>query len=180
MLWRKMLPCVLVLAGLAPLTAMAADHIASIDYQKILKEAPQIKASEKSIKQEYTPRKKALDKQRKETSRLFGEYRNLDPGTNQLARASAAEKLKQARNKLRKMTKLYQSGVQLRETQLRENFKDTLEDEVSVYARFHGYTVVMKSGVAYAGPAVDITEKILGLLERDYHHARASDEKKGK
>lgn len=175
-----MLPFVMVLAGLVPSAAMAADHIASIDYQKILSQAPQIKASEKLIQQQYTPRKEALTKQRKKTLKLLKNYRNLDPGTNELARASAAEKLKQARNKLQKMTKQYRSGVQLRKAQLRENFKDTLKDEVSLYAQLHGYTVVMKSGVAYAGPAVDITEKILALLKRDYQRARASDDKTGK
>src|SRR5690625_378877 len=151
---QRVLPgVVLVLAALVPLTAVAAGHIASIDYQEILKEAPQVKASQKSLEQEYTPRKKALDKQRKKTLQLFKDYRDLDPGTNELARSSAAEKLKHARKKLQKMTKQYRSGIQLRKAQLRENFKDTLKDEVSLYAQLHGYTVVMKSGVAYAGSA---------------------------
>lgn len=168
---------VLLAAVLLPLNAMAAGKAASIDYQQILKEAPQIKASRKIVEQEYSPRKKALQKRRKKTLELLKEYRGMGPGTNSLERASAAEKLRKSRKKLQQMSRQYSSGLQMRNAQVRANFKETLEEEVSLYAQLHGFTVVLKSGVAYAGQSVDITDEILALLKRDYRQAQASDNK---
>lgn len=178
MLMRK-LPVIAVLMLLAP-ASFAAGTVASLDYQKILQEAPQIKASDALLKQEFAPQEKPIKKEREKFEALRKRYLDTGPGTNPLQLASIQERLKHAKKKLNDMEQQYATGLALRRRQLRANFADLVKREIEAYARAHGITVVLRQGVLYANAATDITDEILSRLRADYRQAQSSSGKSAK
>ncbi|MDN5863742.1 MAG: OmpH family outer membrane protein [Gammaproteobacteria bacterium] len=148
--------------------------MAAVNFQKILREAPQAKASQELLDREFAPLQKLLKQQQGNVQTLHEKHLGLGPGTNPLKRASVEEQYKKAQEKLAETTRQYQTRLKLRMTQLRANFKRLLGKEIGLYARQHGITVVVNDGVAYAKSSLNITDEILALLKEDYRQAKAA------
>lgn len=149
-----------------------AGGIAYVDYAQLLQKAPQIKASDTLLKQEFAPRLKAIAKQENELKSLRRQLSALWPGGNPLQRASLIEKFQHARSTLLKNKQAYQSALELRRAQLQNNFKQVMDDEINVYAKAHGIGLVIKNGGIYVGQAVNATADILSRLKQDYRKAQ--------
>lgn len=149
-----------------------AGGIAYVDYAQLLQKAPQIKASNALLKQEFAPRLHAIGKQEEELKSLRRQLNGLWPGGNPLQRASLIEKFRHTRSTLMKNKQAYKSTLDLRRAQLQDNFKQVVDDEVNVYAKAHGIGLVIKRGGIYVGQAVDATADILSRLKQDYRKAQ--------
>ncbi|MGH8274232.1 MAG: OmpH family outer membrane protein [Gammaproteobacteria bacterium] len=178
MIWRALVAAAAATLLVTP--AFAVGNVASLDYQRLLQEAPQVKGSSDLLKQEYTPGAKAIERQRKRVAKLTKIEEALGPGTNDLERSSAAENLQNAQKKLDKLQNEYSSGLAMQRRQSRANFQNIVEADIRKYVKTHGFTLVVNSGdVIYTGAATDITGKILAILKRQYREAQA-EAKKGK
>ncbi|MGH8224582.1 MAG: OmpH family outer membrane protein [Gammaproteobacteria bacterium] len=163
---------ILALMLCAP-AAFAAGTVANVDYQRLLQDAPQIKASNALLKQEFVPQAEALQKQKERLETLHNRYLKMGPGTNPLQIAGIQQQIKDGLKKLSDMQNQYTTGLALRERQLRSNLTDLASKEVETYAKAHGFTLVLKSGVLYGVAATDITDEILARLQEDYRQAQA-------
>lgn len=158
--------------------AFAAGNVASLDYQRLLREAPQIKGSAALLKQEFSPQEKAIQQQRKRFRALRKRYLSLGPETNSLELASVDEELTNARKKLNNMEQQYATGLALRRRQLRADFSDLVDKEIKAYAKAHGFSLVLRGGVLYDNSATNITDAILARLKADYRQAQAEGKHK--
>jgi outer membrane protein len=160
--------------------AFAAGNVASVDYQRLVHEAPQAQASDKLLKKQYAPQEQAIKRERGHVADLRKSYAGLGRGANALERANAGENLKAAQKKLANMEQQYSQGLALRSHQLRTNFKSVVKADIRAYAKAHGFSVVLNDGVAYAGASRDITDAILAILKSDYRKVQAAAHKKDK
>ena len=160
--------------------AFAAGNVAILNYQRLLQEAPQIKASDALLKQEFAPQEQPIQKERERLDALRKRYLDTGPGANPLQRANIEENLKAAREKLADMEQQYTAGLGMRRRQLRANFTDLADKEIGAYAKAHGFTLVLKSGVLYEDAATDITDEILARLRADYQQVQTGGGGSGK
>ncbi|MGA7966117.1 MAG: OmpH family outer membrane protein [Gammaproteobacteria bacterium] len=172
---RQFLVSAVVLSALVISTPALADGIAYVDYTQLLQKAPQIKASNALLKQEFAPRLQAIGKQEDELKSLRRQLNALWPGGNPLQRASLIEKFRHTRSELIKNKQAYKSTLDLRRAQLQDNFRQVLDDEIKVYAKAHGIELVIKNSGIYVGQAVDATADILSRLKQDYRKAQAQE-----
>ncbi|MGH8161555.1 MAG: OmpH family outer membrane protein [Gammaproteobacteria bacterium] len=175
----RLLPAVAVAATMTLFAApaIAAGNVASVDYQRLVKEAPQAKASDNLLKNQLSPRKKAIEQQQKKVKSLHESYAAMGPETNPLERASATQNLENAQKKLGKLRSQYSSTLTLHRHELRANFRAVVNQDIETYAKGHGYTVVVDDGVIYSGSATDITDEILAMLKAQYRKVRSSTNK---
>ncbi|MGI0135408.1 MAG: OmpH family outer membrane protein [Candidatus Micrarchaeaceae archaeon] len=166
------------LSALIVSTPALAGGIAYVDYEQLLQKAPQVKASNASLEQEFAPRMKAIGKQQDALKSLRQQLSDFWPGGNPLQRASLIEKFRHARSALKKTEQAYRSALDLRRAQLQNSFKQVLGDDIEAYAKAHGIDLVIKSGGIYAGQAVDVTADILNRLKQDYRKAQAQEKSK--
>lgn len=164
-----------LLAGLMLAIPAAAGTVAYVDYGTLLEKAPQVKASEKLLEQEFVPLRKKLQEQREEVTKLRARMKQMGPGGNSLTRASLYEKFRHAVAKLRKSAKEYHTRLGLRRAQLQNNFSQLANDEVKRFAKAHDIDLVVKSAKVYARSGIDITPQILARLRQDYRKAQEQD-----
>ncbi len=170
----------LILAGLGVAFSATAAQVAYVDYSALMQKAPQVKASQALLKKEFSPRLEAIKKKMAKLHSLELKLRDMGPGTNDYKRAAALEDYHDTQNGLQKEERSYQSALQLRRSQLRDNFSQLVSSDIKAYAQSHGIDVVVKSGGIYQAPGVDLTSRILKQLEQDYRRAKqqASTSKK--
>lgn len=167
---QKML---LVAVGLSMAFAATAGQVAYVDYAALLQKAPQVKASEASLKKEFAPRLQAIKKKMGQLHSLALKLRDMGPGANALKRASALEDYRKTQQALQQEERAYQTALKLRRSQLRDNFSQLVSNDIKAYAQSHGIDVVVKGGGIYEAPGVDVTSRILEQLERNYRQAQA-------
>lgn len=175
MLIRKL--CFMMLGTCVAFPAVAGT-VAYVDYPTIMNKAPQVKASEALLKREYTPRLNEIKKQMGELHTLAKKLSTLGPSANSIQRDSMIEKYEKARTALNKSERSYQTGLQLRRSQLGENFQQLLDQDIKKYARAHGIDVVVKNAVVYEAKEVNITAPILERLKAQYRETRSRSSKK--
>ncbi len=156
-------------------TPALAGSIAYVDYAILMQQAPQVKASEVLLKQEFAPHLKAIAKQRDVLESLRRQLNDWSPGGNPLQRASLIMKFRHTRDALQKAERTYRSRLGLRRIQLQDNFKQVMDNDIKAYAKAHDIELVIRSGGIYAGQTVDATAAILGRLRQDYRKAQTRE-----
>lgn len=170
---RRLFILCMALSTLSMSTPALAGGIAYVDYAQLLQEAPQIKASNALLKQEFAPRLKAIKKQENTLESLRRKLGDFWSGGNPLQRASLIEKFRHVRSALKKAKQAYQSKLGLRRAQLQDNFKRLLDSDIKSYAKTHDVDIAIKGGGIYVGKAIDATTDILNRLRQDYRKAQA-------
>lgn len=161
--------------GMALAAPAFAGRVAYVDYATLMQKAPQIKASENLLKQEFAPRLKAIRKMRSRVQSLRQQLNDVGPSGNPLKWSSLLEKYHHAEKALKKAEQSYQSGLSLRRAQLRDNFRQVMDDDIKAYAKAHGIELVLRRGGVFIGKAVDVTTQILDRLRSDYHKVQAQE-----
>ena len=169
----KVLKMCLVGTGLCMALTATAGQVAYVDYATLMQKAPQVQASEASLKKDFAPRLQALKKKAAKLRRLALKLRDMGPGTNSLKRAAALENYRETQKALQQEKQSYQTSLRLRRSQLRDNFSQLVSNDIKAYAKSHGISVVLKSGGIFEAPGVDLTSRILKQLEQDYSRAKS-------
>ena len=175
MLIRKF--CFMLLGTCVALPALAGT-VAYVDYPTLMNKAPQIKASEALLKKEYAPRLDKIKKQMEKLQALAKKLSTMGPSANPIQRDSMSENYQKARSALNKSEQSYQTGLELRRSQLNGNFQQLLDQDIKKYARAHGIDVVVKNSVLYEAKEVNITAPILERLKAQYRQTRSRASKK--
>ncbi len=138
--------------------------IGYVQVDKILKDAPQTKATGKKLEKEFGPRSKALDALAK---KIKTKEAALDKEAMTITESSRRNKERDIQNL---KTEIQRKGRELREDiNLRKNeelgkLQDRVNKAVKTVAEKNGYDLVVYGGVAYANAKVDITDKVLKSL----------------
>ncbi len=162
----------LILAGLGVAFSATAAQVAYVDYSTLMQKAPQVEASKALLKKEFSPRLQAIKKEMGKLHSLELKLRDMGPGANAYKRASALEHYRETQKGLQQQERSYQTALQLRRSQLSDNFRQLVSNDIKAYAQSHGIDVVVKSAGIYQAPGVDLTSRILKQLEQDYRRAK--------
>lgn len=171
----------LVLLGLGPgmiSLANAKSALLYLNYQKVLNEAPQIKASHKLLGHQIAPEVQRLKHLRERLKEAESQLGQTGPGTNPLEKASLIEHVKTLRKTLRTDEQSYRTSLSMRAQQLSGSFANLIQRLASTEAASHGSAIVLRSGVLYAAPQVNITNSVLQQLRVAYKKAHKGRKRK--
>lgn len=144
----------------------AEIKIGYVQVDKILKEAPQTKATGEKLEKEFGPRSKVLDAL---AEKIKSKEAALDKEAMTITETSRRNKERDIQNL---KTEIQRKGRELREDiNLRKNeelskLQDRVNKAVKTVAEADGYDLVVYGGVAYANAKIDITDKVLKSLSK--------------
>ncbi|MFN2334068.1 MAG: OmpH family outer membrane protein [Wenzhouxiangellaceae bacterium] len=164
MKWLLFILMLILVGGAAAQTDL---RIGYVDMKRLLDNAPQVMAGRAELDVEFRPLNDEL---------LADEQRLL--GLEQRLAAESGLSAEQLAARQREIRALERSIERRREDLAEElNFRrnreikelgEEIEIAVQTVARRDGYDLVLTSPVAYASDQIDITDKVLVFLERDY------------
>lgn len=158
-----------VLAGclLVPLSTVAQDgsyRIGFVNTARVLKEAPQARQVEESLKAEFEPREVQIKEKREEILSLESELK----AGNQLSSAARRKLERELRLKVSQLKFLEQEFREDQNLRRNEEIRE-LQKVISNVLKRQGdegsFDLILTEGVSYVSDSVDITTKTIEMLK---------------
>jgi len=161
---------VLLLSALLvpPLAAAQETRVAYVNINQVLERAPQAIAANRRLEKEFEPRNAALNELRKELRTLEDRLarEGITMSESQLRKLEL--EIRSRKREIKRAQEDFREDLNIRRNdELRKLQKRTYEAIVEL-ARREKYDMVLGDVVIYAGPSVDITEKVLKVLSDEY------------
>lgn len=163
----------LVLA-LLPLTALAQAKLGYVDMKRLLDNAPQVQAGREKLRREFATRDAGLKRDETRLAELKSDFERdgallskTDADAKKREIDALERSVKRTRDDLR-------AELKSRSDQELDKSWQEINNTVVDYAREQGLDLVVPSPVVYADPRIDITDRVLERLRRDFQSKRAT------
>ncbi|HVH34024.1 OmpH family outer membrane protein [Tahibacter sp. UC22_41] len=163
----------LVLA-LLPLTALAQAKLGYVDMKRLLDNAPQVQAGREKLQREFATRDAGLKRDETRLAELKSDFERdgallskTDADAKKREIDALERSVKRTRDDLR-------AELKSRSDQELDKSWQEINNTVVDYAREQGLDLVVPSPVVYADPRIDITDRVLERLRRDFQSKRAT------
>ena len=154
-----------VAAAMLSVPAMAEVKVGVVDYGRLLKESPQVKALSDALDAEFNPRYQQLVTQDR-ALKTKAEKLQKDASTMTADQRSKAEKeLRDSARELERKGKELKDDSEAKRQEEFTKVQRMLENEIREYAKAQKYDIVLMDGVIYATAAVNITDPVLAVLQ---------------
>lgn len=159
-------------------------RIAVVDVNKVLNESEEGKAAKKRMEARYEELKKDVDSKQEELKKLKEEI-------DKQKIIATKEKLKEKEdafqgklNELRKLTQESEREMQGRQSELTREVLKRIEGQIDALVKAEKYDLVLErsAGVIHVADSMDLTERVLAMMNKDRKGAgpeKAPAEKKG-
>lgn len=160
---KKLITTALMLVALCfSFGSMAASKIGVIDVHKLIEQSPEVKALNKRITREFTPRRqKIVDLQatiEKKAQRLKRDFATMSDSE----KSSIQSSLMTERRNLQRLQQDFQQDISMLQNKEMKKFFTRLKKTVDSYAKKNDYDLILQKDAApFASKKVDVTNAVL-------------------
>lgn len=141
-----------------------AQNVAYVNTEKVVKKSPQSKSIMKKLEAEFKKRNDALVSKRKKLKKLE-EKMSKDRAVMSSSEAKNIEQdIRRRRRDLNTSSAEFREDLNLRRSEEINKLLRKISEVVQSIGKKEKIDVIFSAGVAYASPAVDISEKVLKQL----------------
>ena len=172
---RCSLAGVLALCMGASVALADASQIGFVDIPYLIDKAPQALEAEQRLEAEFAPRQAELERQRSQLNILSNQL--LDVGAD-LSESERSQLDIQARSLERRIKRSEQDFREELNIQKNNEFKQVRVLVLEAIARFgkqNDYDLIVSDGVLFAAKRIDVTERILEGLVKDFSRLQSSN-----
>lgn len=153
----------LVSSGVASAQEGGAIRIAYVDMKRLIDDSPQVREARARLQRDFDASVALL---REDERRLSGLEQRLGASSGEEAPRLRAE-IESLRRSVERTRERLRGELETRSEQEVQRAWPVLNEAISQYARENGLDLVVSSGALYVSGRVDITDRVLDLLERD-------------
>jgi len=165
-------------AAVAP-SALAAEYkVGFVDVSRVLETAPQAEAARSRIEKEFAPKDRELVKERKGLRKLEDKLIREGDVMSAAKRGKLQQDILVAKRELRRTQENFREDLNIRRNQELGKLQRRVIVAIQKHAKAEKYDLIVSNGVLFASKAVDITDKVLGLLEGEKHANKTKKRKK--
>jgi outer membrane protein len=160
--------------ALLPLTAQGQGKLGYVDMKRLLDNAPQVQAGRDRLQREFAARDTTL---KQDETRLAELKRVFERDAALLAKPEADSKKREIdalERSVRRTRDELRTELKSRSDQELDKSWQEINNTVVDYAREQGLDLVVPSPVVYADPRIDITDRVLERLRRDFQNRQAT------
>jgi outer membrane protein len=160
-LWNVLAAVVLATLFSAPLAAQqTALKIGYVDMRQLLDQAPQITLSREAIDREFRPRNDAIAA---DEERLQALNKRLQDNGDSLILQNQIRDLQLSINRRREDLR---QEILFRRNEAIQGLEDDINAAVAAVARTEQYDLILSSPVIYANDRIDLTARVLQMLQQ--------------
>ena len=155
----------MLLAG--PALAQQGVQIGYVDMERLFDNAPQVVAAREALDQDFRPRNESLlaDEARLDRMRQrLAEAEELDAE----ARFDMEREIRNLSRSIDRRREDLSEELRFRTNAEKKALEETIELAIQEVANDGSYDLILSSPVAYASPAIDITDQVLDWLREDF------------
>jgi outer membrane protein len=144
-----------------------AQKIAYVNTEKVVKKSPQSKAIMKKLEAEFKKRNDSLLSKRKKLKKLEEKLSKDRAVMSSSEIKNIEQDIRRQRRDLNTSSAEFREDLNLRRSEEINKLLRKISEVVKSLAKRDKIDVVISAGVAYASPAVDISEKVLTQLSKE-------------
>ncbi len=151
------------------------SRIGFVDIPYLIDRAPQALEAEQRLETEFAPRQQELEVQRAELAELAAKMADV---TVELAEAEYAQLDRESRSLERRIKRSEQDFREELNIQKNNEFKNVrilVLEAIAQFGEQHDYDLIVSDGVLYANKRIDVTERILDSLMREFARLQSSN-----
>lgn len=156
--------------ALLPFAALAQGKLGYVDMKRLLDNAPQVQAGRDKLQREFAGRDTALKQDEARLAELKRSLEQPDKAADADSRKREIDALERAVKRTREELR---AELKSRSDQELDKSWQEINNTVVDYAREQGLDLVVPSPVVYADPRIDITDRVLERLRRDFQNRQA-------
>jgi len=165
---RSLFVVVAVMVGLQSGATLAQQQlkIGVYDNRKILESLPSVQKEFKKLTSEFEPKEKQISDKQNQLIKLKEDIEKNAPvlGAEQLQTKQLEYQSK--RRELQLLAEDTERVFSVRRNEIAREIQSSVDTEVIKLAKEQSYDLILRSGVLYASPKVDITEEILKRMSK--------------
>lgn len=153
------------LAGFASLASAAEPKIGVVSIQRLAAEAPQAKAANDAIRNEFAPKEREIQTQAASLKAREDKLQKDGATMTEVQRSGEEKALRDGYRELQLKQSAVQDDFNARRNEEQSKLNRVLLEEVQNFARTQGYDLILADGVLYATNALDVTGPVLQALQ---------------
>ncbi|HMK87812.1 MAG TPA: OmpH family outer membrane protein [Steroidobacteraceae bacterium] len=156
---------VLSIGGLlAAAGASAETKIAVVNFQKLLEDAPQTKATMQALDNEFGPRRRELMTMQNDLKAKEEKLQKEGAVMSEAERSTAEKSFRDQQREFSRKAGEFQDDASNRKNEELGKIQRYLFQEIQTYANSQGFDLVLGEGVLFAKGPLDITANVLAVL----------------
>ncbi|MFK7890887.1 MAG: OmpH family outer membrane protein [Granulosicoccus sp.] len=151
------------------------SRIGFVDIPYLIDRAPQAVEAEQRLQAEFAPRQAELEYQRAELAQLAA---RLADTSLELPEAEIAQLSRETRGLERRIKRSEQDFREELNIQKNNEFKKVrilVLEAIAEFGEEHDYDLIVSDGVLYANKRIDVTERILESLDREFQRLQSAN-----
>ncbi len=151
------------------------SRIGFVDIPYLIDRAPQALDAEQRLEAEFAPRQSELESQRAELAVLSA---RLSDASLDLVETEVAQLDREVRGLERRIKRSEQDFREELNIQKNNEFKKVrilVLEAIAQFGEQHDYDLIVSDGVLYANKRIDVTERILESLSKDYSRLQSAN-----
>lgn len=152
--------------GAAGGPAAAQIKVGFVNVPKVLDQAPQAQAADQRLEKEFGPRDSEILRMKRELVALNEKLSKNAAVMSNTERQRQESDLRQMRREIRRLEDEFREDVNLRRSQELGKLQRRVVEVIQDLAKAESFDLIISDGVIYAGPKVDITDKVIARLKQ--------------
>ncbi|HHC71890.1 MAG TPA: OmpH family outer membrane protein [Thiotrichales bacterium] len=169
----RVLAAGLLFFGVTVATWAEGGHIAFVNVSRVLEEAPQAVAANRRLEKEFEVRNSQLLKLRKELRQLEDRLAQEGVTMSESQLKKLERDIRSLKREIRRAQEDYREDLNIRRNEELSRLQKRVYQTIVSLAKSEKYDMVLGDGVIYASPAVDITAKVLEMLQQEFKKSEA-------
>ena len=159
----------LLLASPVALAQVSADlNIGYVNPGRVSDEAPQADAARQRLQEEFAPRDEEIVAMQEELRGLEDQLAEQRMRLDTEAEQALQRQIVNQRRQIQRQQEAFREDFNLRRNEALGDLQQRILRVVETFAMEQGYDLVVSDGVVFASDAVNITDRIIERLERQY------------
>lgn len=166
-----------LLMGCAMGAAAEELKIGVVNAAKVLEEAPQAEAARGKLEREFAPRDRELVNMQRELQSLEEKMSRDAAVMSEEQRRQLERDIVAKKRDVKRAQEEFRDDLNIRRNEEFGKLQREIVAAIGALAEEEGYDLILGEGVIYAGPKVDLSQKVVTRLKKAYKPAAAAPAK---
>lgn len=165
---RTLLGATLILLVLSQTVVAAELKIGFVNPARVSSQAPQAEAARQKLEKEFAPRDKEIVAMQKDLGKLEDKLQQDGAVMNDDQKLDLQREIISRRRDIQRTQEAFREDFNMRRNEELAKLQRKILKTVSGFAKEQGFDLIVSDGVIYANHNVDITDRIIERLRKDY------------
>jgi len=167
----------LIVSFSAPLSAQSLTdlRVGYVNPSRVSDEAPQADAARRQLQEEFAPRDAEILSMQESLRALEDRLAEQRLTLSDEAQQDLQREIVNRRRRIQRQQEAFREDFNMRRNEALGDLQQRILRVVGDFAEEQGFDLVVSDGVVFASDSVNITDRIIGRLQRQYEQQRSSE-----